>query len=248
MIGFEYNGLFYHREKSGKGSNYHISKTKICIENGIKLIHIFSDEWINNQELVKNRIKHILGVSDRKLYARNCEIKQIDTKTKDNFLMKNHLQGVDKSSIRYGAYIGEELVGVMTFGHLRKSTGNNKVENTYELIRFCSKNVIGLGGKFIKQFKKDYNPIKIISYADRRWSPVSGDLIYDRLGFKLLSETKPNYWYSYDFHNRESRFKYRKDILVTGGYNPKQTEIEIMNERGFDRIWDCGSFKYGLSF
>ena len=44
----------------------------------------------------------------------------------------------------------------------------------------------------IEYFINNYNPNTIISYADRRWS--EGNLYYN-LGFKLLGETKPNYFY-----------------------------------------------------
>ena len=51
-----------------------------------------------------------------------------------------------------------------------------------------------------------------------------------------------------DFLNRYHRFNYRKDILVKEGYNSSNTEWEIMQMKGFDRIWDCGSMKFELEF
>jgi hypothetical protein len=34
--------------------------------------------------------------------------------------------------------------------------------------------------------------------------------------------------------------------LVSKGYDATKTEFEIMNELGYERIWDCGSFKFEL--
>jgi hypothetical protein len=134
----------------------------------------------------------------------------------------------------------------MTLGLLRKSMGATNVDGSYELLRFCNKlntNVIGGADKLLKHFIKTYKPIEIISYADKRWS--KGDL-YEKLGFKFIHDSKPNYWYLIG-NNREYRFKYRKDILVKEGYDPSKTEHQIMLGRGIYRIYDCGNKKYTLS-
>jgi hypothetical protein len=41
--------------------------------------------------------------------------------------------------------------------------------------------------------------------------------------------------------NRLNRFGFRKSVLVKEGYDPGKTEREIMAERGFSRIYDCGT-------
>ncbi|MFW6219888.1 MAG: hypothetical protein ACOC33_03530, partial [bacterium] len=61
--------------------------------------------------------------------------------------------------------------------------------------------------------------------------------------------TEPNYWYfkiNDSTRSRHHRFKFRKSILVEEGYDPNKTEKEIMNERGYLRIYDCGSIKYQM--
>jgi hypothetical protein len=51
-IGIEYNGLFYHSESRGKHKTYHLDKTKLAESKGVKLIHIFEDEWLYKQDIV----------------------------------------------------------------------------------------------------------------------------------------------------------------------------------------------------
>lgn len=248
-LAIEFNGLYWHSEKLGKHKNYHLDKTIMAMNKEIKLIHIFEDEWLYKKEIVLSRLKHILGKSENKLFARKCIIKEIDSNVKDDFLNKTHIQGTDKSSIRLGAFINNDLVGVMTFSKLRKALGyiNNSSEE-YELVRFSSNSVIGLASKLLNYFIKNYKPIKIITYADRRWTPINSHSMYNKIGFKFINETKPNYWYSKKGKTREHRFNYRKDILVSKGFDKNKTEKEIMDELGYDRIWDCGSFKYELNF
>lgn len=208
-------------------------------------IIIFEDEWKNKKNIVKSRLLNIFGKSKR-IFARKCEIKEItDNKLIRRFLNENHIQGFVGSKVKVGLFYKEQLVSLMTFGGLRKSMGQVKKENTYELLRFCNKlntSVIGGGSKLFKYFLRTYNPNEIISYADKRWSK---GILYENLGFKKVSDTIKNYYWIVD-NNREYRFKWRKDILVSKGYDPKMTEIEIMNNLGYFRIFDKGNFKFSF--
>jgi hypothetical protein len=244
-IGIEYNGLYWHCERMGKTKEYHRLKTILANSEGVRLIHIFEDEWLHKKDIVKNRLRHIFGKTNNKIYGRKCEVREISKEEKKDYLINTHIQGNDNSSIRLGIFNNDKLVGVMTFSKPRKALGNSNdnVNGVYELVRFASDNVVGGADKLLKYFIKKYKPEKIISYADRRWS--QGEL-YEKLGFNLISTTKPNYWYTKNHKTREHRFNYRKDVLVSKGYDSNKTEFEIMNELGYDKIWDCGSFKFEM--
>lgn len=56
-IGIEFNGTYYHSIEHGIDVNYHLMKTKMCEDAGIKLIHIWEDEWVNDNERIKLFIK-----------------------------------------------------------------------------------------------------------------------------------------------------------------------------------------------
>ena len=186
-ICIEYNGLYYHTEKMGKTSSYHLNKTMECNQIGYKLIHIFEDEWVVNTELVKSKLKHLLNVNDGvKIGGRNVVIKKINLEDKTFFLNNNHIQGTDKSNIYYGAYYNNELVGVITFNSRRNMTKNNDGE--FELSRYSTKQnylIRGLASKFIKHFINEYHPSSIISFADRRWTLDVNNNLYTKLGFEL---------------------------------------------------------------
>ncbi len=248
----EFNGLFWHSEISGKKyKNYHINKTEKCKEEGIKLIHIFEDEWIEKQEIVKNKLKHILKLNtttNKKIMGRKCQIKEISSKLSSEFLDKYHIQGKNNSNVKLGAFYNNELVSVMTFGKLRLALGNkNTKSDEYEMYRFCvgNKNVVGIAGKLFSYFIKTYKPHKIISYADKRWS--NENAFYGNIGFKKISDGTPNYWYiNSDYTHRYYRFNFRKQILhkILPNFDPSLTEWENMQLNGYDRIWDCGNLKY----
>jgi hypothetical protein len=242
-IAIEFDGLYWHSELK-KDKDYHLNKTELCEEKDIRLIHIFEDEWLNKQEIVKSRIKNILGITENQIYARKCKIMEIDNNTSINFLNDNHIQGSVNGSIRLGLFYNNELISLMIFNKSRLGIG--KKHDGYELSRFCNKlnfSVVGGASKLLKHFIKEYNPKTIISYADRRWS--QGDL-YKSLKFKEISINKPNYWYIFGKH-RKHRFGFRKDKLIKEGYDGNKTEHEIMLDRGIYRIYDCGTITYKLT-
>jgi hypothetical protein len=159
------------------------------------------------------------------------------------FLNTNHIQGSVNSKIKLGLFYKDELVSLMSFGSLRKSMGQKSTEGYYEMLRFCNKlNTIVIGGasRLFNYFIKKYNPIKVISYADRSWS--NGNL-YEKLGFQLEHKTKPNYYYVID-DMRKYRFGFRKDVLIKNGADPTKTEHQIMLEKNIYRIYDSGNLKY----
>jgi hypothetical protein len=58
-IAIEYCGLYWHSEERGKDSEYHLNKFNKCKELGIHLITIFEDEWLENEEWVKNFLENL---------------------------------------------------------------------------------------------------------------------------------------------------------------------------------------------
>ena len=104
-------------------------------------------------------------------------------------------------------------------------------------------NVIGGASKLLHFFIERYNPEKIISYADRRWSDGN---MYKKLGFTEDSITQQNYFYVFpNGQKRINRFSLRKNILVEKfGCPANETEKEYCEKMGFYRIYDCGCLKY----
>jgi very-short-patch-repair endonuclease len=256
-LGIEYDGLYYHTEKMGKDRNYHLNKTKLMNSKGYKLIHIFEDEWVSNKELIKNKISHLVGLNNQKtIGARKCKIVEISSIEKNLFLDKYHIQGRDTSSIYIGAKYNDELVAVMTFDNKRNMSLINKVNlNEYELTRFATNvnyKLPGIADKLLKEFISKYNPNSIISFGDARWVLDCRNNMYIKLGFKLVKILSPDYRYynpKINRHKRLHKFGFGKNNLKKKYPNIdlSKTERELTSELGFDRIWDCGLFKYVLN-
>ena len=243
-LAFEFNGLFWHNENS-IDKNYHLNKTELCEQQEIQLIHIWEDDWIYKQEIVKSMILNKLNKTPNKIYARKTEIKEItDNKLIRDFLDQNHIQGFVGSKIKLGLFIDNELISLMTFGSRRIAMGKKSTnEGEFELLRFCNKlntNVIGGASRLFKYFIRNYNPSEITTYADRSFSQGK---LYKTLGFEYIGKTQPNYYYIINKHKKH-RFNFRKDILVKEGFDSNKTEHEIMLERKIFRIYDSGNLKF----
>ena len=243
-IAIEYDGLFYHSEEQGKGKNYHLQKTEECEKQGIQLIHIFEDEWLDKQKIVKSRLKHLIVNNERKIFARKCIVKEIDNALKDKFLNKYHIQGKDIAKTRLGLFYNNHLIAVMTF---TKSRFNKKYE--YELSRYATISnftIIGGAGKLLKYFERNFNPKSIVTYADRRWS--KGNL-YFKLGFKLDHISTPNYFYVKNQH-RFSRIQFQKHKLenILENFNPNLSEAQNMKNNGYGKIYDCGNLVFEKTY
>jgi len=229
-LGFEFNGLYWHSDKF-KDRLYHLNKVNHFKERGIRVIHIWEDDWINKRIIIESQIKNWIGLTESKIFARKCYVKEIkDPKIVTKFLEENHIQGKVGSSLKLGLYHGSELVSLMTFDHYE---GRNKMEyNSWNINRFCNKinhNVIGGASKIFNYFLKNYEVKRIISYSDSDWS--DGDL-YLKLGFEKISESTPDYKYILDgIRIHKSRFKKSKTGI-------SESKLNI------NKIWDCGKSKW----
>ena len=245
-LAFELNGLYWHSE-NGKGltKHYHLNKTKACACHGVRLIHIFENEWNYKKNIVMSIIKNLIGcnTSNRRIFARNCEIREITASVKNEFLNRTHIQGKDTSTIKLGLFYENELVSVMTFSN------NSRFDKSsdWELMRFSNSlntNVIGGASKLFKHFIKNYKYKQIVSYSDRRY--FTGK-IYTTLGFKFAAYTTSNYYYIIDkYKDLQHRMSFQKHKLskILKDYRPELSEWENMKNNGYDRIWDCGNSKF----
>lgn len=240
-IGFEFNGIFWHSEDR-LDRNYHLNKTNYFKDKGIRIIHIWEDDWDYKKDIIKSQISSWIGVTFDKIWARKCVIKQIDDiKLYKRFLDENHIQGFIRSTIKIGLFYNDELVSLMTFDNLE---GRKKMEdNGWNLSRFCSKkntNVVGAASKLFKYFIKTYKPTRVISFSDKDWS--LGD-IYIRLGFNIVKDLKPDFKYIID-KKRINKQRLTKKKLTKLGYNSDITADRIIEDKGITKVYNVGQLKF----
>ncbi len=233
-IGFEFDGLYWHSDNF-KESDYHLKKTEYFQSKGIRVYHIFEDEWNEKQEIIKSIINTKLNIYEKTIYGRKCIIKPVEVKDSIQFQNNNHIQGATESKVKIGLYYENELVSLMTFGKSRldKNFG-------WELVRFVNKKntkIIGGASKLFKYFRSNYKG-SIISYSDER---LFDGRLYKNLGFTFSHKTPPQYYYvrsGVRYNRMQFQKSYLKDKLKT--FDPNLTEKENMINNGYHRIYDCG--------
>lgn len=239
-IGLEFNGLYWHSENY-KPPAYHLNKSNNSNAEGIRLVHIWEDEWVLHKDKTKAFLSNLLGKSTLKYNARQGFIQEISWDICSEFLNSNHLQNAcAPTSMCYGLYIKNTLISVMCFTSSTVKTGE------VELIRFCSLgNVRGGFSKLLKYFinlKLPYN--SIISFSEKRWSLGQ---VYSASGFTKEGETPPAYWWCKGidrYHRRGFQHRYLSSKLKV--YDPSLSESENCKANGFFKVWDCGKDKWIL--
>ena len=54
-------GVYYHSIEMGTQLGYHLMKTQLCETQNYRLIHIWEDEWNNDNEKIKNNLLKIFN-------------------------------------------------------------------------------------------------------------------------------------------------------------------------------------------
>lgn len=255
-IGIECNPTVTHNSSvcdpwgsPAKPVRYHQQKTDLCEEKGIRLFHIFGYEWTHKQDIIKSMIANMLGKNQRKVFARNCEIRELSGAEAFKFLEQNHRQGGVNSKYRYGLFYKDELVSVMTFSKMRNTIGRPDDE-AYELVRFCSKlntTVVGGASKlfthFIRFVEEQTRHFKIISFSDR--AHTSGNL-YKTLGFTEDHGSGAGYMWvdlATDIaYSRISAQKHNiKKFLKDESIDLTKSETKTMIDHGYVQVFDSGT-------
>ena len=241
-LAIEFNGVHWHDENH-VDKNYHLTKTNMCNEKGIDLIHVFEDDWLERKEIVKSMIASRLGIYKEKIFARKCQIKEIEKDQAKIFFDENHLQGFAYGDLYLGLMFNDELIQCICINKKGWHDGN------VELTRMATKLNIQVIGGFSKLMKhiSDYIEYKsITSYVYKAWFNGKG---YIESGFKIVKENNPSYSYVvngrrvHKSHFRKDKIKKMFERGELKFYDSDKTEHENMIENKIYRIYDCGTMK-----
>lgn len=242
-IGIEYNGLKWHNEEAlisngkKKPRRYHLDKTLEYQRQGKRLIHIFSNEWLESKEQVKSFLRSALGKNEIIIYARNTELRNVPKEEAREFLNKYHiLKAPPVIKYAIGLYKDGELLCMVTLApHHRKGS-------ELTLNRFIGKeNVTVTGGlsKLTKYILNNYG--EVTTLVDRCIS--EGDN-WEKCGWKKEHVSRPDYFYynpkTHKVIGKQSRQKAKINTP------PGMTEAEHAKLDGLVRVWDCGKIRFRL--
>lgn len=234
-LAIEYCGLYWHSDSQERiKSNYHYNKMQRCNQQGVQLITVFEDEWLEKKDICISRIASALGITKQRYYARNCTCKEISSTESALFFNSNHLQGYAKGSQKsFGLYYNDQVVYAVALGAPSRAH-TSKGKRVLELKRMAPKintSVVGAASKLfkvIKQYAKGNNYQQIKSYCDMRWGTGG---VYKIFGMTLEGKT------CYTPHYTNGIIRYRNQTFA-GKDLPK----------GWYKIYDCGHQTWVYNF
>lgn len=246
-LAIEYHGLIWHSSKFQIDPRSDYKKHKLAESHGIRVIHVYEDEWRLNRSVVERVLLSAIGKLPR-VYARKTEVALLTTAAADKFYETNHLQGKCLAEVNYGLTYQGELVACMSFG-VARSNRTNSDKSVWELERYAAtKTVVGGASKLLKAFISSGRASTIVSYSDTR--AFTGNM-YKELGFDLVSESPPDYKYvngNYRFgRQHKSRYQRRHLQTLLPSFDPSKSETENCRDHGLYQIFDCGKKKWVLA-
>jgi hypothetical protein len=232
-LGIEFNGGYWHSDACGRDCNYHAEKRAAALRQNITLIQIFQDEWIAHPEAVLSAIKHRMGLTVGKTYARVCDLDTIAHNEAADFYNRCHVFGKVSATVHLGLRHNGVLAACMSF--------TKRQPLTWELVRYATQNsVVGGASRLLRAFEREYQWETIISFADLRWSEGK---LYEILGFQLDKYCRPDYAYVIG-DRRVHKFNLRKSSKRFQKYaGSGMTEREMAEAEHIPRIYDAGKFR-----
>ena len=242
-LAVEYCGTYWHSEQHGKHRNYHKNKLDKAAEQGIRLITLFSNHWIDRPDLVKSRLLQIMQLQSQRMFARTCKVQTLSDREYRDFIEQAHLQGYCRAKHKYGLINNHgNIVAAMSFSKSRFEPGSD------EMIRFATSpglTVIGAASRLLVAHVRAHAPTSIVTYSDNCWGYSN---FYETLGFTRISQGNPGYSYINTQTDcrpiNRMRFQKHKLADLNMVYDPSLSEVENMRANGYQRIWDCGHSKY----
>lgn len=245
-LAVEYHGLVWHSTKFAKDPRRDYKKHLEAAASGVRIIHIYSDEWLTKRPVVERLLLSATGKLE-KVYARKTKVVTLNGKQAREFLLSNHLQGYTNSSINLGLELEGTLVACMSFS-VASSVRGNRDRRLWELQRYAAAcTVVGGASKLLKAFLAMQECHTLISYSDNR--AFSGNM-YQALGFSLVGEAAPDYWYVSsnikDGRQHKSRFQRKFLSKRLESFDPALSEAENCHANGWYQLFDCGKKKWEL--
>ena len=247
-LGIEVNPTWTHSVDTGSYGQsdkcYHQKKSLLAADFGVGLLHMYDSDFIDESKY-QVFLAQVKALTDSKIKigARQCCVKLIDRVVCNQFLQQYHFQGGEKSSfIQYGLFYQDILIGVLSVGKSRYTSDD------YEILRYCMNPNYIVHGCFQKLFQTFLRHIghscKIVSYMDLN-KRMTANNVYEKNGFSLDSVTVPDYmWYNQSGTKMKSRYSVQKKQLVKQGFDASKSEIEIMREQDYCRVFGAGSKRY----
>jgi hypothetical protein len=242
-LAIEFNGLYYHNEAAGKQQWYHDNKTKKCLELGIRLIHVFEDEWLHKQDIIKSMLLHRVGMTQHRTGARKLQLIELDRKQQHEFFEANHIDGSSDVGFKAAWGLVDDNDVIIAALSLKRPLRRKHREQVFEVARFCTKlntscsGALGRLTNAAKAFAKTSGTTTLMTFVDTRLGS-SGEA-WTKAGWTNVGETPPMFWWT-DGHRRMDNNGQRFHRLKFKADKKRNlSEAQVAEKKDVVRIYGC---------
>lgn len=230
-IAIEFNGLYWHSDAVNNDRSYHNRKSIACRQNGITLIHVFEDEWVYKRSIVESMITSKLGLSPKKIGARECRICELSSGESKTFFNDNHIDGDTTGFITYALRNHDTVIAAIK---LRKPY-SKRWKGFIEIARFATTRGYTVAGGFSKLMKHitKVHHEGIFTYVDTRFGGSGEHCVAAHM--ELSHTTDVSFWWT----DRSQRFN-RLHCKATNDASEKENALK----RGLFKVWGCANLVY----
>ena len=208
----EFNGMYWHSIECGTPAEYHMTKTDLCEQKNVRLLHVFEPEWMHRQMQVKNHIKIILDIGMTHVYDEH--IMHISRENGQIFFENNAIAYKDLTGNCLAICSKNEIVFVAEY----------EIDNMTMVVKqFCFKTGLYVEDALQKICRYACNMEHVIVHRDRRIWPASNAL-FDKfehhgfIGMQLMHVNK----------NEHCKMHYDNESLEKCLYTMYDSGIETM--------------------
>lgn len=241
-VAIEYNGVYWHSERGGKGRDrkYHHEKYLNCRAGGIQLIQVWEDTWRTRRAAVEAMLCTKLGMSKQvRIGARACNVFTPSRTQVRDLMDRNHVQGHRGGTLYLGL---RDPSGTLTAAMVVTRT-----KLTWTIDRYAAEVPVQGGfGKLLAHLEKlvaQSNGGRIVTFSD---NDVSHGSLYSATGFIAERSLPPDYSYVvggmrvHKFNYRKERFRRDPNLEYRDGI----PESQLAQLNGLHRAWDSGKIRW----
>jgi hypothetical protein len=236
-VAIEYCGLYWHGEKF-KQPSYHLDKALSAKELGIRLVTLYEDQWLYDQERTKNRILDIL----KGYRSGGVEVVQVKPAG---------WQEVNEIHSQYNLAVSGALTATCPINYILCDKQGNRIaaaslrrprtEVPYdlEIVRYTEAHVSkdGLTNLLLK-LQDEHPSTRIYVDVGLCWGNPGA---FEKLGFYQESLLEPQYFWAKANSERIPRRLFTREFVETlPKSTPGASVADNARANGYWRIHDCG--------
>ena len=236
-LAIEFHGLIWHSERFSKDPLRDYHKFLAAQQDHTRLIQIYEDEWRDKRSIVEAFLCALLASRKaQRLKPRYSVIEGRTLSAARSFLKQHHYLGAASGCLTVLAHhpVTDVIVGCWIF--MKREPGTVLWHRACTDHQYQMWNPHGAALNLALPILSRMGFNRMLSFSDNRWH---NGRLYSNLGFRLVKNIQPNYYYVNNQADRRSKYVFR----VQAGTD-ERTAAAL---KGWFRLWDSGKKRWELA-